>query len=613
MKRRLIALTLAVAALSPSMLAVPAGAGIPPLLFGAFPEPRNGLTPQQAVLQLESTLGRKLAVVREYDFWDSPFPTAYDQWLRDNGHIIALSVKALRTNKSRIKWIDIANAQPGSQLYNDVVGWADRVRNFGGPVWFIFNHEAEEQSNSASGTAPDFIAAWRKVVTIFRQQGVVNAKYVWVATSYAFERTDGRRAALWYPGDAYVDAIGADPYNWYNCRPGINNPWRSLQQIIDPMRIFGLAHPDKDLVLTEFGSYEDPATPGRKAQWFNAAQQLFKQPGWEQYTAILYYNTGGNNTYPNCRWLIDTSQSSLDAFRLLANDPFYGRSPIADTTAPSVPGTPTGVSSAPTSITLTWTASTDDMAQALTYQVYRDGGSAPIGSVVSSATTTVGFTDQGLISGSIHTYEVTASDGTNSSARSPSSEPITVATGPSAIFSDDFSSGSFSAWTAMARLTIDGAQFSVAPPSARAQVSSQSAYAYRNLGATYPSACMSVNVNVASLGGNAVDLFRLRTASDGPISRAFVNASGVLYFRSDASGVQQSSGVALGSGWHNVELCGTVGSASTWDLYRDGVTVLGGWVANTGTTPIGRIQIGDTAAKTFTANWDDVVLDTAPG
>ena len=297
----------------------------------------------------------------------------------------------------------------------------------------------------------------------------------------------------------------------------------------------------------------------------------------------------------------------------MANDPFYGRSPAPDTTAPSVPGTPTGVSNAPNTITLTWSASTDDLAQTLTYQVYRDGGSAPIGSVVSSSTTTAGFIDQGLIASSSHTYEVTASDGTNSSARSPSSGPITVATGPSAIFSDDFSSGSLSAWTATARLTIDGTQSSVAPPSTRAQVSSQSAYAYRNLGTTYTSACMSVNVNVASLGGNAVDLFRLRTTSDGPISRAFVNASGVLYFRSDASGVQQSSGVALGSGWHNVELCGTVGSASAWDLYRDGVKVLAGWVANTGTTPIGRIQIGDTAAKTFTVNWDDVVLDTAPG
>ena len=124
---------------------------------------------------------------------------------------------------------------------------------------------------------------------------------------------------------------------------------------------------------------------------------------------------------------------------------------------------------------------------------------------------------------------------------------------------------------------------------------------------------MSMNVNVSSLGGTTVDLFRFRTASDGPISRAFVNASGVLYFRSDASGVQKSSGVALGTGWHSVELCGTVGTAGAWDLYRDGVKILSGWVANTGTTPIGRIQIGDTAAKTFTVNWDGIVLDQTAG
>jgi hypothetical protein len=124
---------------------------------------------------------------------------------------------------------------------------------------------------------------------------------------------------------------------------------------------------------------------------------------------------------------------------------------------------------------------------------------------------------------------------------------------------------------------------------------------------------MSTRVNVASQGAATLDLFRLRTATDGAISRALVNAAGVLVFRSDVSGIQQSTGVALGSGWHTIELCGTVGAAGTWDLYRDGVRILNGWVANTGTTPIGRIQIGDTAAKTFTANWDDVRLDLVAG
>ena len=89
--------------------------------------------------------------------------------------------------------------------------------------------------------------------------------------------------------------------------------------------------------------------------------------------------------------------------------------------------------------------------------------------------------------------------------------------------------------------------------------------------------------------------------------------NGTLQVRSDFSSVTRTTTTALGTGWHNVELCGTVGSATSWNLYRDGTQILTNWVADTGTTPVGRIQIGDTAAKTFTVNFDHVVLDTAPG
>lgn len=115
-------------------------------------------------------------------------------------------------------------------------------------------------------------------------------------------------------------------------------------------------------------------------------------------------------------------------------------------------------------------------------------------------------------------------------------------------------------------------------------------------------------MNLASQSGTGVDLFRLRTAGDGPIAKVFVSSSGTLYIRSDFSGVQKGSNVALGAGWHNVKLCGTVGSSGTWTLYRDGAVIVDAWSANTGTTPIGRIQVGDTAAKTWTANFDDVDL-----
>ena len=54
-------------------------------------------------------------------------------------------------------------------------------------------------------------------------------------------------------------------------------------------------------------------------------------------------------------------------------------------------------------------------------------------------------------------------------------------------------------------------------------------------------------------------------------------------------------------------------TATTWSLYLNGTLRGTPWQANTGTTGIGRIQLGDTAAKTWAINFDDVVLDQTPG
>ncbi len=279
---------------------------------------------------------------------------------------------------------------------------------------------------------------------------------------------------------------------------------------------------------------------------------------------------------------------------------------IVDTDPPTTPGKPSGTSPSAGKITISWTASTD-ASPPITYTVHRDG--SPIGT-----TTSTSYTDMGLTPGSQHTYTVDATDnlGNGPSAMSPASDSITVSSA-STIFSDDFATGDFSNWTGVTRLTIDNGTGGVAPPSARGAVTNQSAFAYKTLASTYNSVCMSVNVNATSIDPSDSTLFRLRTAGNGPIGKVFVNSSGVLYARSDVSNAQIWSGVALGNGWHNVEACVTVGTSGTWDLYRDGVKIVDAWTANTGTTPVGRVDIGNAQAYTATFNYDDVVVDQSPG
>jgi hypothetical protein len=290
-----------------------------------------------------------------------------------------------------------------------------------------------------------------------------------------------------------------------------------------------------------------------------------------------------------------------------ASDPITVQTP--DTTPPTVPGAPTATAGGKTRVDLIWPASTDDRGGQITYGVYRDGVS--VGQVTSGSNTTVGFTDTGLSPATTYTYTVDATDvSNNTSVQTPPSNPVTTA---GVIFSDGFDSGDFSAWTSSTRFTIDATTGGAAPPSALASPTAQSAVLTKDLGADYGSICVSESVKLTTQNGAALDLFRLRTAANGGIAKVFLSAAGNLQVKSDFSGTTKGSGVALPSGWNNVELCGTVGTTSVWDLYLNDVKIVNAWVADTGTTGVERVTVGDNTGKTFTINVDDVIVDAFPG
>ncbi len=194
--------------------------------FGARVEQRGGEDAQDAVRRVEGEAGRQLDVVREFLVWDSPFPETFHTWARDSGRTMILSVKSRRKDGSYVRWADIAAAEPGSALHTDVVRWADRMRDYGQPLYFTFNHEPESKASRSMGEAGDFIAAWRRFHDVFEERGATNVSFMWIMTDYSFfvgpqARND---ASKWYPGDAYLEAMGADAYNWFTCRTGIGGP-----------------------------------------------------------------------------------------------------------------------------------------------------------------------------------------------------------------------------------------------------------------------------------------------------------------------------------------------------------------------------------------------------
>ncbi len=301
-----------------------AGPGTPPgspMVWGATVKNTSSKQTQlQAVQVFQGKVGRNLSATRDFLSWDSPFPTAYETGLQTQGTTVLLSVASNRLNKAKIQWSAIAAAQPGDALYADMVSWADRVRDFGSPIYVTFQHEPEAAANNTLGSQADYIAAWRNWVSVFRSEGATNASFMFITTAFGYtvKTSDRRYVPKWYPGDDVVDVIAVDAYNWFTCRATVKNPWNSLASLIEKQRQFGLLHPDKPLWLAEFASVEDPATPGRRVQWITDAEALFQQPGYEQYQGVLYFDLK-----KQCDWRLEPVPDALTAFTAMGADPFY--------------------------------------------------------------------------------------------------------------------------------------------------------------------------------------------------------------------------------------------------------------------------------------------------
>jgi hypothetical protein len=301
-------------------------------------------------------------------------------------------------------------------------------------------------------------------------------------------------------------------------------------------------------------------------------------------------------------------------YRVRASDgnapPSYGPAsgPLTvpvDQSAPTVPSGVKAVSRNANTVTVTWTASTDaDAADTISYRVYRDGSPAPV------ATTTATTFKEPLAPDTTHSYTVDATDGTYTTAQS--SPPATV-TVRSLIWSDDL--GSLSAWTVTGAVSSDAAVFHSGAASARlapdGRAPTDVAGATRALGASYPTVCQQEWVDVTSLDPAQTTLVRLQSSA-GAVASLYVDATGVLCVRSDYSAAATSTARALGSGWHQVQLCATVGSKGSVQAWLDCAAVAS-VTANNGPTSISTVSFGDPAAvRALVLNVDDVVTGTTP-
>jgi len=260
--------------------------------------------PYANVVAFEALIGRKLQIDNHYYGWSSTFPGDWERWDAAQGRI------------PMVTW-------DGASLDEIVSGRADAlirararaVRAFRAPLFLRFAAEMNGDwlpwSGVANGRDPDeYVLAWRRVHSIFGEEGASNAIWVWCVNSADVPREPWNSFTRYYPGDAYVDWVGVDGYNWGTTREW--SSWQSFASIFDPL-YRGFAG-RKPIMISEVSSAEEG---GSKAAWIASAARTLKTR-FPAVRAVVWFNID-----KEADWRIDSSASALRAFRALAADPYF--------------------------------------------------------------------------------------------------------------------------------------------------------------------------------------------------------------------------------------------------------------------------------------------------
>ena len=280
----------------------------------------------------------------------------------------------------------------------------------------------------------------------------------------------------------------------------------------------------------------------------------------------------------------------------------------ADTTAPDAP---TGLTATArrftTTVDLRWTSAMDNVG-VVGYEIYRNGD---LLTRVGPETT---YSDTSVAAGSTYTYEVRAVDAAGNA--SAAGTPATAQTDElSFLFFTGFETGDTSRFTSVKNFVAQQNEVFTGSWAGRATSAGTSAsWAYRSVG-SHTELYAKTRFKVLSQGANQANLLAFKTGTGGKLLTVNRSSTGKLAIRNEVAGASTTSGKVVSTGaWHTLQAHLRVGDpAGLAEVYYDGVRIDS--LTNTasfGTTPIGRVELGDTSTtRAFDVAFDEVAADAS--
>jgi Glycosyl hydrolase family 26 len=207
-----VALASASIAFAIARLASTALPGSPPVVHASLPPKvasylgvfENGSPPDYTpIAEFARTIKAQPNLVEYYSGWAQPFATSFARAIYVHGVRPFVQIDPTDASVSGI----------ASGVYDGYLRlYADNVREFGHAVVIGFGHEMNAPTYSwGYGHVPasTFVAAWRHLVELFRDEGAQNVTWLWTL------QADGPGTgpiSSWWPGAAYVSWVGIDGY-----------------------------------------------------------------------------------------------------------------------------------------------------------------------------------------------------------------------------------------------------------------------------------------------------------------------------------------------------------------------------------------------------------------
>ncbi|MEM1023758.1 MAG: hypothetical protein AAF627_20405 [Myxococcota bacterium] len=171
-------------------------------------------------------------------------------------------------------------------VIRDFSAWAKAADR---PIYLRIGYEFDGPHNELEPT--DYVAAYRHIVDIMREEQVTNVAFVW--HSYASPPYQGYDISAWYPGDDYADWMAITMFSQaYNLQPG---------RYVDA--VFEFAREKKKPVMIAESSPIGGIRPDGSAAWNSWFANLFSLAYERNVKAITIINENWQRfNFPGTDW-----------------------------------------------------------------------------------------------------------------------------------------------------------------------------------------------------------------------------------------------------------------------------------------------------------------------